>query len=102
MADIKTTLTLDDVKKIKELANLVISDSELKDLQIELQSTFSYIQKIRLLNTANVKETSQVTGLNNVFREDVVTSSLTQEQALSQAKSTYNGYFKVKAIFDEE
>jgi aspartyl-tRNA(Asn)/glutamyl-tRNA(Gln) amidotransferase subunit C len=40
--------------------------------------------------------------LTNVFREDVVLPSLTQEQALSGAPDQAQGRFRVSAILDEE
>jgi aspartyl-tRNA(Asn)/glutamyl-tRNA(Gln) amidotransferase subunit C len=40
--------------------------------------------------------------MSNVFREDVVTPSLTQAQALSGAPESDSGRFKVSAILDEE
>jgi aspartyl-tRNA(Asn)/glutamyl-tRNA(Gln) amidotransferase subunit C len=40
--------------------------------------------------------------MENVFREDVVEPSLTQEQALSSAPDSAQGRFKVNAILDEE
>jgi aspartyl-tRNA(Asn)/glutamyl-tRNA(Gln) amidotransferase subunit C len=38
----------------------------------------------------------------NVFREDVVEPSLTQQQALSSAPDSAEGRFRVHAILDEE
>jgi aspartyl-tRNA(Asn)/glutamyl-tRNA(Gln) amidotransferase subunit C len=38
----------------------------------------------------------------NVFREDIVEPSLTQEQALSGAADNDQGRFRVAAILDEE
>jgi len=60
------------------------------------------MSKIKTLDTTGIKETSQVTNLKNVFREDMIEKErmLTQEEALSNAKNTLDGYFKVKAIFN--
>jgi len=97
-------LSLDQVKHLAKLANLPSNEVLLKQLQSQLESTFDYINKIQSLNTEKIPETSQVTGASNVFREDKVDTSriLTQKQALSGAKNTYKGYFKVSAIFDNE
>ena len=46
--------------------------------------------------------TSHPIPMSNVFREDVVTASLTQEQALSGAADSDSGRFKVSAILDED
>ncbi|MBI5620037.1 Asp-tRNA(Asn)/Glu-tRNA(Gln) amidotransferase GatCAB subunit C, partial [Candidatus Gottesmanbacteria bacterium] len=58
--------------------------------------------KIQTLDTSNVPETSQVTGSENVFRDDEVDAGriLTQEEALSNAKRTHNGFFVVKSVFE--
>jgi aspartyl-tRNA(Asn)/glutamyl-tRNA(Gln) amidotransferase subunit C len=38
----------------------------------------------------------------NVFREDIVEPSLSQQQALSGAPDSADGRFRVHAILDEE
>lgn len=97
-------ISLDQVKHITKLANLPLNELLLRQLQGQLESTFEYINKIQSLNTENIEETSQVTGLINIFRKDLIEKDriLTQKQALSGAKSTYKGYFKISAIFDNE
>lgn len=99
----KSKITIDLVKKIAALANLPINEENLTKLQKELESSFEFINKIQSLDTSKVEETSQVTGLENVLREDFIDKkrTLSQKEALSQAPSTHKGYFKVKAIFDE-
>lgn len=97
-------ITIEKVKSIAKLANLPIDQQQIAKLKTDLEATFEYINKIQSLDTSNTQETSQVTGLKNVFREDLIDTkrTLSQSQALANAKSTYKGYFKVKAIFDEE
>jgi aspartyl/glutamyl-tRNA(Asn/Gln) amidotransferase C subunit len=52
---------------------------------------------------SKVKPASQVTGLENVFREDEVNEkdTLTQDQALSNAPRKYSGFFVVDQILEE-
>ena len=66
--------------------------------------TVGYVSQLQSVNTEDVVETSQVTGLENVLREDEIDESriLTQEEALSGAKSTHNGFFVVDRIFEEK
>jgi aspartyl-tRNA(Asn)/glutamyl-tRNA(Gln) amidotransferase subunit C len=40
--------------------------------------------------------------MTNVYRDDVVIPSLTQEQALSGSADSESGRFRVAAILDEE
>lgn len=91
-----------DITKVAELANLPITLQEEKRLEKELTQTLDYIATLNSIDTKNVEPTSQVTGLTNVLREDVATPSFSQEQALANAKSTYNGFFKVPGILDNE
>ena len=91
-----------DIKHIAKLANLPLKDSELVKLEKQLEETLKYVSNLDEVDTKNVEPTSQVTGLENVLREDEVRPSLTQEEALRNAKSTYNGLFKTEAVFSEE
>ena len=104
MKNKKAIITSELVKKIAKLANLSIDDKRITKLKPELESSFDYINTIQTFDTQKVEETSQVTGLENIFREDKVDDKrlLSQKHVLSTAPSIYNGYFKVKAIFNEE
>ncbi len=89
-----------DVKHIAHLAELPLKDEEIKKLEEQLESTLDYIQQLDEVDTKDILPTSQVTGLENIMREDVAIESLTQEQALSNSDETHNGLFKVKGILD--
>ena len=91
------------VVKVAQLAHLTLTPVQEEKFAKQLSSVLAYISKVQALDTNNVEETSQVTGLTNVFREDVVDTErmLTQEQALSNAKKTHKGYFVVPAVFDQ-
>ena len=91
-----------DILKVAKLANIPLSEKEKTKLEKELTQTLDYVATLNSIDTKNVQPTSQVTGLTNVLREDKAMPSLSQEQALQNAKSTHNGFFKVKAIFDND
>ncbi len=91
-----------DIKHVAKLANLSLSDEEEKKFSAQLEETVSYIEGLNEVDTNGVSPTSQVTGLENITREDEVTQSLSQEEALSNAKSTHNGFFRVKGILNNE
>ncbi len=69
-------------------------ESYIKD---QLSQAADYVEVLKELNTDNILPTYQVNHKKNVLREDLVTSSLSQELALSQAQNTSNGYFKTAA-----
>ena len=89
-----------DVSHVSKLANLPLTEAEKKKFEKQLSETLDYVKQLKEVDTKGIEPTSQVTGLENVTREDEVKPSLSQEQALSGAKSTHNGFFKVKAILD--
>lgn len=91
-----------DIKHVAKLANLTLTAEEEEKFSAQLEETISYVEGLDEVDTDSVEPTSQVTGLENVTREDEIKPSLTQEQALSNANSTHNGFFKVKGILSSE
>lgn len=91
-----TVITDDQFQHIAKLSRLQIKPEEnyIKD---QLSRAAEYVDVLKELNTDSVEPTFQVNHKKNVLREDVVTPSFTQAQALSQAKATQNGYFKTSA-----
>lgn len=96
------TISFDIVGKVATLANLSLTALQKQTFTRQLSSVIGYVSKVQKLDTSSVPETSQVTGSENVFREDAVDVSrmLTQDEALSNAKRTHNGFFVVNALFE--
>lgn len=88
--------SIEEVRHVAKLSNLSFSDKELEALGKELSETIEFIDHLSEVNTDNVSPTPQVTGKINELREDKVLPSLSQEEALKNAKNTYNGYFVSK------
>lgn len=91
-----------NVEHVAKLANLTLSDEEIKKFETQLEETLKYVEQLDEVDTKNVEPTSNVTGLENIVDEDVARPSLSQEEALANAAATERGYFKVKGIFDNE
>jgi aspartyl-tRNA(Asn)/glutamyl-tRNA(Gln) amidotransferase subunit C len=96
----KTVLTKNLVSHIAKLAEFDLSDKQIDKYLVQLRAVLGYVDKLQQLKTENIEPTSQVTGLENVLREDEIQPSLTQEEVLSNAPRKYNGYFVVDAIFE--
>ncbi|OGH24882.1 MAG: hypothetical protein A3B47_02095 [Candidatus Levybacteria bacterium RIFCSPLOWO2_01_FULL_39_24] len=90
-----------NVPHVAKLANLPLKPEEERKFEKQLSEILNYFEKLKEVDTKNVETTSQVTGLENVTREDKAINSLTQEEALSNTKSQHNGFFKVKAILED-
>lgn len=91
-----------DIKHIAQLANLPITPQEEKKLEKQLIETLNYIEMLNEINTKNVEPTAHVTGLENITRDDVTAPSLSQNQVLSNTEKTYQGFFEVNAILDND
>src|SRR5258708_37928339 len=91
-------LTLEQVRHVAELARLGLSDDELEALAGELSSILEYIDQLEQLDTAAIAPTAQVGELVDVMREDEVRPSLDPEDALRNAPSREDGYFRVRAM----
>lgn len=75
-------ITPDDVKKLADLARLNLTDDEVARFTTDLGSVIGYIEQLSEVDVTGVEPTSQVTGLQNVLREDVVVDGM----ALSDAE----------------
>ena len=86
----------DQFKHIAKLSRLEIKPGE-EFIKDQLAQAAEYVDVLKELDTSQTKPTFQVNHKKNVLREDVVTPSFSQSEALSQAKETQNGYFKTSA-----
>ncbi|HZJ18308.1 MAG TPA: Asp-tRNA(Asn)/Glu-tRNA(Gln) amidotransferase subunit GatC [Patescibacteria group bacterium] len=89
-----------NIPQVAKLANLVIKKSEEELLEKQLSSILDYVEKLKKLDTSKTEETSQVTDLENITREDIAKPSLSSDDSISNAKSAYNGLFKVEGILE--
>lgn len=90
-----------DVNHVAKLANIPITKEEEQKLIKDLTETLDYIEQLNSIDTSNIEPTNQVTGLENVLREDEIEPSLSQDNTLKNSNSTINGLFKVPAILEE-
>lgn len=101
MSKSQKTLTIEEVSHVAHLAKLGLTKEELEKFQSQLSQILGLVDAITKVDTTGVEPTSQVTGQENIFREDVIEESLPQEAVLSNAPRKFNGYFVVDAIFNE-
>ena len=91
-----------NVPHIAKLANLQIKSQEIAKFEKQLSEVLEYVKKLDEVDVTNVEPTSQVTRLENILRQDIAGESLSQDEAISNAKHTHNGLFQVKGILDNE
>lgn len=96
----KAKLTREEVKHVADLANLDLTEEEIEKFQKQLSAVLDYFSVLEEAQTTGIEPTSQVTGLEDIFREDKKSKSLSSKQALSNTKNQKEGMFKVKAILE--
>ena len=91
-----------DIDYVARLANLPLTQKEKKTFAKQLKNVLGYFSKLSEVDTARVEPIGHITGLTNVVRDDRTAPSITQDEALVNAPKTYNGFFEVDAIFEEQ
>lgn len=93
-------LTSDDVRRVAELARIELTEEETRAFVKDLNEILRFVNGLQQLDTDGVEPAYQVVPLENVMREDCVTSSLSVDEALSNVPGRSGDYFKVPRILD--
>lgn len=94
-------MTKINISHIAQLANIPLTKAQEEKLEKELEATLEHVERLSEIDTTKIEGTNEVTQAVNVMREDVVVPSLTQAEALMNAKKVYNGLFVVPVILEE-
>ncbi len=97
-----SSLSRDEVANLARLARIEMSDDELVSLASEFTVILEAVARVQEVAGADVVPTSHPLPLQNVFRPDVTTPSLTPEEALSGAPASEEQRFRVPQILGEE
>ncbi|AMM20335.1 asparaginyl/glutamyl-tRNA amidotransferase subunit C [Frondihabitans sp. PAMC 28766] len=95
-------ITREQVEHLAGLARIALTPDEVDRMTSELGLIVDSIAKVQEVAGQDVPATSHPIPLSNVFRDDVVGETLTQEQALEGAPEHDGSRFKVSAILGEE
>jgi aspartyl-tRNA(Asn)/glutamyl-tRNA(Gln) amidotransferase subunit C len=94
-----TVISRDDVQHLAQLSSLQLTDEELNSLQTDIGNILGYIEQLGELDTTGVEPTYQVTGLENVWRDDsVIKSDVTSEQLLALSTESASHQVKVPKV----
>ena len=94
-----TKITVAEVERLAALARIGVTPDEATDLAAELDQIVGFVEQLSSVDVDGVQPTSQVTGLVDVTRPDVVrTKAANRDQLLAGAPATQDGYIKVKRV----
>ncbi len=89
-------LTREQILKLASLSKLRLSEDEIEKYQNELSNILAYVERLDEVDVAGLEPTYQVTGLQNVMREDaVVKQQATPEELMKLVPRTKDGYIQV-------
>jgi len=90
-----------DVAYVAELARLELTPEEEHTFQQQLETIVKYVEKIGELDVAGIEPTLHGQALVNVFREDVVVTSMDREGFLANAPERNGSEFKLPKIVED-
>ncbi|PIZ95283.1 MAG: Asp-tRNA(Asn)/Glu-tRNA(Gln) amidotransferase GatCAB subunit C [Candidatus Magasanikbacteria bacterium CG_4_10_14_0_2_um_filter_37_12] len=97
-------LSPQQIEQIATLARLDLSESEKTMYAKQISVILDYIDMLNEVDTTVVEETCQVTGLEDVFREDKVADcdEEVRKNIITQFPEKQGNLLKVKAVFQAE
>lgn len=94
-------LTIDEVRHVAELARLRLNEAELTLYAEQLSAILDYAETLQQVDTSHVPPTPYVLPLYNVMAEDAPAPSLPNAVALANAPDQADGFFRVRAVFED-
>ncbi len=91
-------ITKEEVEHVAWLAHIELTEEEKLKFTEQFNDILNFFKKIDEAPVEEVPPTLHILDLYNIYREDEVGESLTEEEALSNAPKKERGYFKAPRI----
>ena len=90
----------DEIKHIAKLANLNLTEEEIKGYAKDLTDILGMANLVNNVNTDDVDETIEFNDLYNVFRKDEIKQCSKRDELLSNAPSQEEGMFRIPKVLE--
>ncbi len=87
-----------ELEHVAHLARLNLKEEELVRMTGQVDTILAYVAKLDALDTTGIQPTTHAFSIVNAFREDQVTPSLSQEEALANGPQQNGEAFVVPRI----
>ncbi len=94
-------LSGEEVRYVAELAKLALTEAEVETYADQLSAILDYAEQVQEVDTSAVPPTPYVLPLANVMAEDEPRPCFDNRTALANAPDQADGYFRVRAIFED-
>lgn len=91
-------ISRDDIRYVARLAELEFSDREISKITPQLDKILEHVARVSAVDTDGVQPTFHAVDIKNVFRDDTIDDSISQEEALKNAPEEEDGGFSVPRI----
>ncbi|HSC95945.1 MAG TPA: Asp-tRNA(Asn)/Glu-tRNA(Gln) amidotransferase subunit GatC [Burkholderiales bacterium] len=93
-------LTLEDVKRVADLARLAIDEAEARSVLSQINDVFRLIAEMQAVDTRGVEPMAHALDVVQRLREDKVTESDQHELFQSVAPQVENGLYLVPRVIE--
>ena len=98
-------VTVEDVERVAELANLKLTSDETNAMLHDLNAILDHVARLNELDTSNVAPLAQVSELEGAggpasLRQDSVVPSLDRSVVFPEAPETDQVFFKVPKVIE--
>lgn len=93
-------ITKETVKYVAHLARIELTSQELEILSSQLKDILDFIDKLKEVDVRNIKPTSHILPINNVFRSDEAKESLPLQKVLENAPLKEGNFFAVPKVIE--
>ena len=91
-------ITKEEVLYVAHLARLDLDEESIEKFAGQIDEILGYIEKLKRVDTRNIKPTSHAIFLTNAFREDQEREHIERELALANAPEKEDGSFIVPKV----
>ena len=91
-------LSKEEVLHIAKLSRLELAEDKVEQFANQLSDVLEYVEKLSEVDTEGVEETSQVTGLENVYKSDEVVPFEKMKELVEQAADNEDNQVKVPKV----
>ena len=95
------SLTIDEVRKIAQLARIELTSEEQARHAETISAVLDYMKILNEVDTKGVEQTSQVTGLEDVTREDEARDCQIVKELMAQMPEIKDNELVVPGVFEE-
>ena len=94
------TIDLKTVKHISKLARISVDEEKANKLAGDLNSIFTFIEKLNELNTSDVKPLTSIAETTLRFRKDEIKSENIREKILKNSPENNEDFFVVPKVVE--